>query len=158
MRRLLSIDKNISILCLSVMLLTVIAQVLMRELFDFPLVGAEEFVRYLMIWIVLFPLAFTLREGGHIAMTELRDMFPAPLRNALSLLSDVASIVVFAIVSWSAMSVILDNANNTTATLQIPFWIFFLPNVLGFVLLTIGYVLIVAKRMAPKNCASGEQG
>jgi len=158
MNRILSLDKDISILCLSVMLLTVIAQVLMRELFDFPLVGAEEFVRYLMIWIVLFPLAFTLREGGHIAMTELRDMFPAPIRKALSLLSDVASIVVFAIVSWSAMSVILENANNTTATLQIPFWIFFLPNVLGFVLLTVGYVLILTKRIVPKNCAAGEQG
>ena len=140
------LDKEISILCLSTMLVTVILQVLMRELFDFPLVGAEEFVRYLMIWIVLFPLAFTLREGGHIAMTELRDMLPVPIRNALAYLSDVCSLIVFAIVSWSSMSVILENANNTTATLQIPFWIFFLPNFLGFTLLTVGYLLILKKR------------
>ena len=64
MKQIFKLDKEISILCLSVMLITVIAQVLMRELFNFPLVGAEEFVRYMMIWIVLFPLAFTLREGG----------------------------------------------------------------------------------------------
>lgn len=140
------LDKEISILCLSTMLVTVILQVLMRELFDFPLVGAEEFVRYLMIWIVLFPLAFTLREGGHIAMVELRDMLPAPVRNALAYVSDVCSLIVFAIVSWSSMSVILENANNTTATLQIPFWIFFLPNFLGFALLTVGYLLILRKR------------
>ena len=140
------LDKEISILCLSTMLVTVILQVLMRELFDFPLVGAEEFVRYLMIWIVLFPLAFTLREGGHIAMTELREMFPIPIRNALAYLSDVCSLIVFAVVSWSSMSVILENANNTTATLQIPFWIFFLPNFLGFALLTVGYFLILKKR------------
>ena len=140
------LDKEISILCLSTMLVTVILQVLMRELFDFPLVGAEEFVRYLMIWIVLCPLAFTLREGGHIAMTELRDMLPVPIRNALAYLSDVCSLIVFAIVSWSSMSVILENANNTTATLQIPFWIFFLPNFLGFTLLTVGYLLILKKR------------
>ena len=89
MKLILRLDREISILCLSVMLVTVILQVLMRELFDLPLVGAEEFVRYLMIWIVLFPLAFTLREGGHIAMVELRDMFPAPLRNGLSFISDV---------------------------------------------------------------------
>ena len=140
------LDKEISILCLSTMLVTVILQVLMRELFDFPLVGAEEFVRYLMIWIVLFPLAFTLREGGHIAMTELRDMLPEPIRNALAYLSDICSLIVFSIVSWSSMSVILENANNTTATLQIPFWIFFLPNFLGFTLLTVGYFLILKKR------------
>lgn len=150
MNKLFRLDKDISILCLSVMLFTVIAQVLMREIFDLPLVGAEEFVRYMMIWIVLFPLAFTLREGGHIEMTELRDMLPLPMRTGLKFLSDVSSIVVFAIVSWSSLSVILQNANNTTATLQIPFWIFFLPNFLGFVLLTVGYVLILTKRIVPK--------
>jgi TRAP-type C4-dicarboxylate transport system permease small subunit len=133
------------------MLFTVIAQVLMRELFNFPLVGAEEFVRYMMIWIVLFPLAYTLREGGHIEMGELRDMLPRPLRTGLKRLSDVASIVVFAIVSWSSLSVILENANNTTATLQIPFWIFFLPNFLGFLMLMVGYVLILTKRIVPKT-------
>ncbi len=147
MKLILRLDREISILCLSVMLVTVILQVLMRELFDLPLVGAEEFVRYLMIWIVLFPLAFTLREGGHIAMVELRDMFPAPLRNGLSFISDVCSLVVFAIVSWSSISVIIENPNNTTATLQIPFWVFFLPNALGFLLLTVGYLLILKKRI-----------
>lgn len=150
MERIFRLDKDISILCLSVMLFTVIAQVLMRELFNMPLVGAEEFVRYMMIWIVLFPLAFTLREGGHIEMTELRDMLPLPMRTGLKFLSDVSSIVVFAVVSWSSLSVILENANNTTATLQIPFWIFFLPNFLGFILLTVGYVLILTKRIVPK--------
>lgn len=148
MKVLFRLDKEISILCLSVMLVTVILQVLMRELFDFPLVGAEEFVRYLMIWIVLFPLAFTLREGGHIAMVELRDMLPGPVREGLSLFSDVCSLVVFGIVSWSSMSVIIENPNNTTATLQIPFWIFFLPNLLGFALLTVGYLLILKKRFS----------
>jgi TRAP-type C4-dicarboxylate transport system permease small subunit len=150
MKLIFRLDKDISILCLSVMLFTVIAQVLMRELFNFPLVGAEEFVRYMMIWIVLFPLAFTLREGGHIEMTELRDMLPRPLRTGLKFLSDVSSIVVFAIVSWSSLSVILENANNTTATLQIPFWIFFLPNFLGFLMLMVGYILILTKRIVPK--------
>lgn len=157
MKQIFNRDKDISILCLSVMLFTVIAQVLMREIFNFPLVGAEEFVRYLMIWIVLFPLAFTLREGGHIAMTELRDMLPAPIRNGISYVSDIASIVVFAIVSWSSLSVILENANNTTATLQIPFWLFFLPNFLGFLLLTVGYVLIISKRINPKMCSGGQE-
>jgi TRAP-type C4-dicarboxylate transport system permease small subunit len=151
MKQIFNLDKDISILCLSVMLFTVIAQVLMRELFNMPLVGAEEFVRYMMIWIVLFPLAFTLREGGHIEMTELRDMLPLRLRTGLKFLSDVSSIIVFAVISWSSLSVILENANNTTATLQIPFWIFFLPNFLGFLLLTVGYVLILTKRIVPKT-------
>lgn len=156
MKILFRLDKEISILCLSAMLITVILQVLMRELFDFPLVGAEEFVRYLMIWIVLFPLAFTLREGGHIAMVELRDMLPKPLRNGLSFTSDVCSLVVFAIVSWSSMSVIIENPNNTTATLQIPFWLFFLPNLLGFLLLTLGYLLILKGRVT--NSKNPQQG
>ena len=147
MKFLFRLDKEISILCLSAMLVTVVLQVLARELFDFPLVGAEEFVRYLMIWIVLFPLAFTLREGGHIEMTEIRDLLPQRIRTGLSYASDVCSLIVFGVVSFSSMSVILDNPNNTTATLQIPFWVFFLPNLLGFVLLTVGYVLVLRKRI-----------
>ena len=81
-------------------------------------------------------------------MVELRDMLPKPLREGLSLVSDVCSLVVFAIVSWSSVSVIIENPNNTTATLQIPFWIFFLPNLLGFVLLTVGYLVILMKRIS----------
>lgn len=99
-----------------------------------------------MIWIVLFPLAFTLREGGHIAMTELRDMLPVPIRNALAYLSDVCSLIVFAIVSWSSMSVILKTRIIRRPPCEIPFWIFFLPNFLGFTLLTVGYLLILKKR------------
>jgi TRAP-type C4-dicarboxylate transport system permease small subunit len=154
MKFLFRLDKEISILCLSVMLVTVVLQVLARELFDFPLVGAEEFVRYLMIWIVLFPLAFTLREGGHIEMTELRDLLPQPVRTGLSYASDICSLIVFGVVSFSSLSVILDNPNNTTATLQIPFWVFFLPNLLGFVLLTVGYVVVLRKRIARSVRAS----
>lgn len=88
-------------------------------------------------------------------MVELRDMLPKPLREGLSLVSDVCSLVVFAIVSWSSMSVIIDNPNNTTATLQIPFWVFFLPNLLGFALLTVGYLLILMKRIGRSENSLG---
>lgn len=148
-----NIDKHFSVLCLAVMLFTVFLQVFMRVVFNSPLVGVEEFVRYLMIWIVLFPLAYTLRDGGHIGMTELRDMLPKAVGRALTLFSDLCSILIFAVVSYSSYLVIANNPRNTTATLLIPFWVFFLPNLLGFVLLTIGYILAIRNRFNRRAAA-----
>ncbi|HUZ17177.1 MAG TPA: TRAP transporter small permease [Spirochaetia bacterium] len=135
-------DRNVAVLALFVMILLVLAQVIMRVVFLAPLVGAEEFVRYLLIWVVFIGAPFATRRGGQIRMDELQNFMPKAVRYAVRLLSFISGVGVFGIIALSAIITTLHNLTNRTATLSIPFWIFFLPTILGFVLATLESALL----------------
>lgn len=139
-----NIDRDVSALIFAALMILVIIQVTMRVVFLAPVVGAEELVRYFLICIIFLGAPYAARNGGHIRMEEFQNMMPAPVRSAVRFLSHLGSILVFAIVSFSALLTLVNNMNNKTATLSMPFWLFILPTLVGFVLLTVEYALILA--------------
>jgi len=139
-----NIDRDVSALIFAALMILVIIQVTMRVVFLAPVVGAEELVRYFLICIIFLGAPYAARNGGHIRMEEFQNMMPAPVRSAVRFLSHLRAILVFAIVSFSALLTLVNNMNNKTATLSMPFWLFILPTLVGFVLLTVEYALILA--------------
>jgi TRAP-type C4-dicarboxylate transport system permease small subunit len=129
---LFNLDVTLASLSLVLLLFTVILQVILRSIFDAPLMGAEEFTRFMVICVILFPMAYTERLNGHIVMKEFLNLLPSIIKKSLRFLIEVFTTAVYLIITLSAIQVLVNNANNTTATLEIPFWIFFLPNVVGF--------------------------
>jgi TRAP-type C4-dicarboxylate transport system permease small subunit len=129
---LFNLDVILASLSLALLLFTVILQVILRSIFDAPLMGAEELTRFMVICVILFPLAYTERCNGHIVMEELQNLLPSLIKKSLRFLIEFFTTAVYLVVTLSAIQVLINNANNMTATLEIPFWIFFLPNVLGF--------------------------
>jgi TRAP-type C4-dicarboxylate transport system permease small subunit len=150
---LFDLDVILASLSLVLLLFTVIIQVILRSVFDKPLMGAEEFTRFMVICVILFPLAYTERMNGHIIMEELQNLLPRVIRKLLRFLIQTFTTVVYIVIALSAIQVLINNANNTTATLEIPFWIFFLPNALGFlgisILRIITHICYFAKKELP---------
>jgi TRAP-type C4-dicarboxylate transport system permease small subunit len=138
---------------LVLLLFAVIIQVIMRSVFDKPLMGAEEFTRFMVICVILFPLAYTERLNGHIIMEEFQNLLPQTIKKGLRFLIQILTTVIYIVVTLSAIQVLINNANNMTATLEIPFWIFFLPNVLGFlgisILRVITHICYFTKKELP---------
>ncbi len=135
-------DRNIATAALFAMVLLVFAQVVMRVVFLAPLVGAEELVRYLLIGVVFIGMPYATRSGGQIRMEEMQSMFPKWIRLSIRFLAFTGGVVVFGTVAAASIITTLHNLRNTTATLSIPFWIFFLPTILGFVLATFEYAVL----------------
>ncbi|ORC37786.1 hypothetical protein B4O97_01935 [Marispirochaeta aestuarii] len=134
-----NLDKYLGTFFLASLILLVIAQIVMRVVFLAPLKGAEELVRYFLICVVFFGAPYAAREGGHIRMEELQTWFPFWLRYPVRLLSFLSAAVVFGIVAYGSVLTLMQNLANRTATLSIPFPIFIMPTVLGFILLTVAY-------------------
>lgn len=130
-------DALLACISLAVLLGTILLQVVLRFVFRTPLIGAEEFTRYMVVCVVMTPLAFTERTKSHVVMEELQAVLPAPIRRFVAILSGMAATVVYALVTLSAFSVLLNNSSNVTATLKMPFWLFFLPSVLGLSFITV---------------------
>lgn len=145
--KLKNFDIFLASFALATLLVTIILQVFLRFLFSKPLMGAEEFTRYMVIFIVTAPLAFTERTKSHVVMEEIQEFIPRPLRSALRVLIDIVTTIAYGIVTYSSISVLVNNAKNTTATLLMPFWLFFLPTVVGFVSLTIVRIAALIRRL-----------
>ena len=79
-------------------------------------------------------------------MEEFQAILPAKARLGIRFLIDLLTTAVYALVALSSISVLINNARNETATLRMPFWLFFLPTVAGMVLLTLTRIHMLARR------------
>ena len=150
-KRLYDIDGYLGVISLILLIGTILLQVILRFVFLKPLMGAEELTRYLVICVVMFPLAYSERSGSTIIMEEIQSMFPRVIRNTINMASHVLTTVVYAIVTVSAFSVMINNVTNRTATLEMPFWLFFLPAVLGLSTMTVVRVITVVYKITKRG-------
>lgn len=121
-------------------------QVIMRDVFGAPIVGAEELTRFLLICTVFvaYPLVVNGREN--IVMAEIRSILPEKANKRLDLVIALASLGACALIAVVTANTISDNLNNATPTLKIPFWIFLGANFIGFGGAAIVHLLHFVKR------------
>lgn len=109
-------------------------QVVLRDLFNAPLVGAEEFTRFLLIVLVFTAFPVVVLEHENIVMAELREALPPRARYALRFVIALAAALAAAFLAYVAWETIFKNLKNATPTLKIPFWLFLGSTCLGFAL------------------------
>jgi C4-dicarboxylate transporter DctQ subunit len=68
-------------------------QVLGRYLFKSSFVWTDESIRFIYVWSVLLTAALIFAEGRHIRVDLLHGWYPAPLRRAVDLVSNLLVIV-----------------------------------------------------------------
>lgn len=71
------------------MMIVVTAQILMRYVFNHPLLWSEEFARYVYVWLVFMGSAYGVTQEKHVAVTVLTDRLPDPVRKALKLVCNL---------------------------------------------------------------------
>jgi TRAP-type C4-dicarboxylate transport system permease small subunit len=108
------------------------AQIVMRGLFGLPFIGAEELTRFLLICLVFVTYPLVVAAGENIVMGEVRQALPRSIQAAINVAISVSAAAVTLFLAYVAWGNIFDNLNNTTPTLQIPFWIFLAATLFGF--------------------------
>ena len=99
-------------------------QVMAREVFASPIVGAEELARFMLICTVFVALPYVVSAGANIRMEEFLGFLPPSLVRAVQLVIAAAAIAAFAIAALSSLVAIRSNLDHATPTLGIPYWIF----------------------------------
>jgi len=122
---------------LAALIVTPLAQITMRGVFNVPLAGAEELAKYFLIWLTLLAASYVTREGGQIRMEEFQALLPARLRWLLQLTIELSGIAVFGVLFVASVVTVTRNLNSVTPVLEIPFWLFFAPLVVGSLLLVV---------------------
>jgi TRAP-type C4-dicarboxylate transport system permease small subunit len=150
-KRLRDLDGYLGVISLVMLIGTILLQIILRFVFLKPLMGAEELTRYLVICVVMFPLAYAERSGSSIIMEEIQSMFPRVIKNTINMASHILTTVVYAIVTVSAFSVLINNSANKTATLEMPVWLFFLPAVVGLSTMTVVRIITVVYKITKRG-------
>lgn len=132
MRRAVKFVELLSVFLLGALVFVPFAQVVMRDTFNAPIIGAEEFTRFLLICVVFVAYPLVVESGENIVMGELRESMPQPVRTALNFTISVAAVIITGFIAFVVLTTIGDNLNNATPTLKIPFWLFLGSTLFGF--------------------------
>ena len=127
---------------LALLIVTPLAQILMRGVFNVPMSGAEELARYFLITLTFVASSYVTLEGGQIRMEEFQGLVPPRPRWLLQLGIELAGIALFGLMCVAGVITIADNLANKTATLEMPFWLFMGPLALGSLLLVLETIMM----------------
>jgi TRAP-type C4-dicarboxylate transport system permease small subunit len=129
--------RRTSLVLLAALIITPLAQITMRGVFNVPLAGAEELAKYFLICLTFVAASYVTREGGQIRMEEFQFLLPPKPRWILQLAIEVSGVAVFGVLFVASVVTVTRNMNSVTPVLEIPFWLFFAPLVLGSLLLVV---------------------
>ena len=126
-----------SLALLALLILTPLAQIVMRGVFNVPMAGAEELARYFLIAMTFLAASYVTEQGGQIRMEEFQGLLPPRARWFLQLAIEAAGVAMFGVLCVAGVITILKNLTNQTATLEMPFWLFMGPLAVGALLLVV---------------------
>jgi len=131
------IVRRVSFVLLAALVVTPLLQITMRGVFNVPLAGAEELAKYFLICLTFLAASYVTAEGGQIRMEEFQVWLPPRPRWVLQLAIELSGVALFAILFVAAVVTVSRNMNSVTPILEMPFWLFFAPLVLGSLLLVV---------------------
>ncbi|MEA3193019.1 MAG: hypothetical protein QOD26_1352 [Betaproteobacteria bacterium] len=136
--------RRASFVLLAALIVTPLAQITMRGVFNVPLAGAEELAKYFLICLTFLAASYVTREGGQIRMEEFQALVPARPRWLLQLAIEASGVAVFGILLVASVVTVTRNLNSVTPILEMPFWLFFAPLVVGSLLLVLETLAMLA--------------
>lgn len=141
----------VCLLLLAALIFTPALQIVMRGVFNVPMSGAEELARYFLIALTLMGAAQVTREGGQIRMQEFQALLPQRLRFVLQVFIELCAVGMFGLMAVAAAVSISQNLNNQTATLEMPYWLFMAPLLLGMALLALESLLQLVRTVRQRR-------
>jgi TRAP-type C4-dicarboxylate transport system permease small subunit len=97
-------------------------QVLLRYVFNAPLVWSDEFAQYCFVWIAFIGVVRAARHRTHIGITALIERLPAGVARLLRLVWQLAAIGFAGLLLWYGYAIIVQNLTVTMTSMPLPYW------------------------------------
>jgi C4-dicarboxylate transporter, DctQ subunit len=135
-------------------------EVVCRYFFGAPTIWAQEVSIYLYMWTMLAAASYTLQTGKHVHVDLVTERLPKRARSLVEVVTGAIGAIFCGIVSVQAYEMIAATVRfgKLSATpLRVPLWIPQSALLMGFVLLTFQFALLLVDRVA-ELAAHGENG
>jgi len=140
------IENGLLISLLALMVSLAGAQILFRNLLDMSILGVDQLLRLLVLWVALLGAVAASREGKHIRMDVLSRWLPERVRAATQVLTDLFTIGVCLVLAWQAVRFIRAEA-GVNAFGMLPGWVAELILPAAFALIALRYSLLLAHHL-----------
>lgn len=154
-RRLLAFEKRFDqanrwfvILVLSVMVVMVFVQVVMRRFFGSPLAWAEEAARYMTLWVMFLAMGAGLATGRFVGMEFVVDKAPGKLREMLVYVRLLVVLVFALVVLTQSINLValVERRNQITPALRLRMSHVYSAIPIGSAVLILKILLLMLKR------------
>ncbi len=154
-----------SIISTAGMMLISVADVIMRKIFNSPIVGASELVTMLNVGTIL-ALGLGCLAGDNISVDFVMNKFPKKLQHVVQIMINLITIVIFGLIIWRGILAAMDSKskNYVFSMLKVPQWPFILVMVLSFVGGILAVVWMEIREIGlltgklPKELEEGKEG
>ena len=100
-KRVSSILDNLAIICIFSVMLLIVTNIILRTVFNKPILGTYELVGFLTGIGVALGLAHCAFQDGHIAVSFILERFPRKLKSIVDVFVNAASLMLWAAAVWS---------------------------------------------------------
>ncbi len=137
------------------MMIVVTAQIIMRYVFNHPILWSEEFARYVYVWLVYIGSAYGVTQEKHVAVTILTDRLPQKARMALHLICNLLIIAALGYMLPHSVKYLGKQSGLRSGCMQIPMSMVFAAIPAGYTLIIIHMVLQSAMLLCKKEEKEG---
>jgi TRAP-type C4-dicarboxylate transport system permease small subunit len=122
-KRLLKMFEWLLFVCLAILVAIVFANVASRYVLHYSLAWAEEFSRFLFVWITFIGSVIANEKFGHLRLDLFVTELPKPASTVLEIVVSIVATLVMLIMLVGGYSMVVDNLDYRSAALEVPYGI-----------------------------------
>jgi C4-dicarboxylate transporter DctQ subunit len=148
-----SFEKGFLAWAIIVSSLLLFVNVIMRYVFLLPIYWAEEFVRYLMVWMIFIGASQVTLWGGHVAVDIVPRILSKRSNAILAFIVNGICIVFCIFLAYLSLKQMLrvKGAHQISPAMELPMWIAYLSIPAGTVLMLIRFIQQLCLRIQGKS-------
>jgi TRAP-type C4-dicarboxylate transport system permease small subunit len=132
----------ISVVCVFIMMLLTTVDVVLRYIFNSPIIGAFEVSEFMMVIIVFFSMAYTQYRKGHVSVDIFVGRMSQRKQAFVDLFNHVVTIFILLLITWRSSLTALELADTMETTGTVPIPVFPFQFVVAFGCLAMGIELL----------------
>jgi len=137
-----------------VLAVVVIWGVVLTYVFKSSDIFSVEMSEYLLVFICFVSIPYILREGRHVRVDALVQLLSPKSRWRVELIASILTMGFCVLVVWKAAGVTLLNYQRgfrSASLVSLPLWIPYLIITLGFLILTLQYIVVIRELAGRKE-------
>jgi len=115
--------------------------VVLRYVFHYGMSWAEEVTRYILLWTVFVGAGVVSREGAHVSMEALYNIWPQKLQRIASMAINIFCILTVVAIFFFGNGLVkmVIETGQTSEAAFIPMWLIYAAFPVGSILMMLGY-------------------
>lgn len=138
------IENGLLILLLALMVSLAGAQIVFRNLLDTSILGVDQLLRLLVLWVAMLGAVAASREAKHIGVDVISRWLSPRTRAGVRVLTDLFTITVCVLLAWHALRFVMsERHSHEMAFGSLPVWMAQIILPVAFGLIALRYLLLL---------------